>query len=55
VILTAPKPTDFDLRGGALPRWRIERRESSGRFDAPPPEALPLSVPAPQTPSTQRA
>jgi DNA replication and repair protein RecF len=24
VILTAPKPSDFDLRGGALPRWRIE-------------------------------
>jgi DNA replication and repair protein RecF len=24
VILTAPKPSDFGLRGGALPRWRIE-------------------------------
>jgi DNA replication and repair protein RecF len=23
VILTAPKPTDFELRGGSLPRWRI--------------------------------
>jgi DNA replication and repair protein RecF len=23
VILTAPKPTDFEVRGGSLPRWRI--------------------------------
>jgi DNA replication and repair protein RecF len=24
VILTAPKPTDFELRGGSLARWRME-------------------------------
>jgi DNA replication and repair protein RecF len=24
VILTAPKPTDFEVRGGSLPRWRID-------------------------------
>ena len=24
VILTAPKPSDFELRGGSLARWRIE-------------------------------
>jgi DNA replication and repair protein RecF len=29
VILTAPKPTDFELRGGSLPRWRI----SGGRVE----------------------
>jgi DNA replication and repair protein RecF len=23
VILTAPKPTDVELRGGSLPRWTI--------------------------------
>jgi DNA replication and repair protein RecF len=23
VILTAPKPSDFEVRGGALGRWRI--------------------------------
>jgi DNA replication and repair protein RecF len=24
VVLTAPKPSDFEVRGGTLPRWRIE-------------------------------
>ena len=23
VILTAPKPTDVEVRGGALPRWSL--------------------------------
>jgi DNA replication and repair protein RecF len=25
VILTAPKPSDFEIRGGSLTRWRIDR------------------------------
>jgi DNA replication and repair protein RecF len=27
VILTAPKPADFELRGGSLAHWRIESGE----------------------------
>jgi DNA replication and repair protein RecF len=29
VILTAPKPSDFDVRGGTLPRWQIVNGEVS--------------------------
>ena len=29
VILTAPKPTDVEVRGGALPLWRIRGGEIS--------------------------